>query len=93
MLNNAFPIEGRGSAMNDYTMVLVIFSAMILKNEPLLWMIIARQYYVYDYTMVLVIFSAMFLKNEPLGITMNDYSQAVLWMIIQWFLLFLAQCF
>jgi hypothetical protein len=36
MLNNAFPIEGRGSAMNDYTMVLVIFSAMILKNEPLL---------------------------------------------------------
>jgi hypothetical protein len=43
--------------------------------------------------MVVVIFSAMFLKNEPLGITMNDYSQAVLWMIIQWFLLFLAQCF
>ena len=27
----------RGSARNDYTMVLVIFSAMFLKNEPLLY--------------------------------------------------------
>jgi hypothetical protein len=26
----------KGSAMNDYTMVVVIFSAMFLKNEPVL---------------------------------------------------------
>ena len=32
----------RGSAMNNYTMVLVIFSAMFLKNEPL-------GYYMNDY--------------------------------------------
>jgi hypothetical protein len=56
--------------------LLVLAAATFLKNEP------AMNDYkgcaMNDYTMVVVIFSAMFLKNEPLGITMNDYSQAVL---------------
>jgi hypothetical protein len=39
----------KGSAMNDYTMVVVILSAMFLKNEPVLWMIIEAVLYEWLY--------------------------------------------
>jgi hypothetical protein len=39
----------KGSTMNDYTMVVVILSAMFLKNEPVLWMIIEAVLYEWLY--------------------------------------------